>query len=76
LKATKKLSSMGSYYTIASMAEALGVSPHTLDGWCREHGVKLTKLGSASLVRLEDLDSYRARIANVRKLLEAEHAGA
>jgi excisionase family DNA binding protein len=68
-----KLDTLGGYYTIASMAEALGVSPRALDTFIHEHGVKVTKLGGTPLVRLTDLDQYRAKIGHVRRLLEGQH---
>ncbi len=69
---TKKLTALGNYFTIPAMAEALGVSPHTLDAWVREHKIPVTKLGATSLLRLEDLSAFKARIGLVRKLLECE----
>ncbi len=67
---TKRL---GNYWTVAAMAEALGVAESTLMQFCRSHGVKLTKLGATSLVTLDALADagYRARIGLVRKLIEA-----
>jgi excisionase family DNA binding protein len=72
MKTANKLDTIGGYWTIAALAEALGVASRTLDGYIREHKVPITKMGGTPLVRLSDLDGYRARIGNVRKLLAGE----
>jgi hypothetical protein len=69
MNTTTKLDRINDYWTIAGLAEALGVSEHTLHDYITRKAVPITKLAGTPLVKLADMDSYRARIGNVRKLL-------
>jgi excisionase family DNA binding protein len=65
-----KLSRINDYYTIETLAELLGIAPATLYSYISRKGIKPDKIGTTPLVKLSDLGQFKARIDNVRKLLE------
>jgi excisionase family DNA binding protein len=70
--AATKLGRINDLWTIAALADALGVATGTIESYIWRKGIPVTLLGTTRLLRLSDLDGYKVKLGTARKLLEQD----
>jgi excisionase family DNA binding protein len=69
--AATKIDRVNDLWTIAALADALGVADGTIESYLWRKRIPVTLLGRTRLIKLSDMDGYKVPLGVARKLLES-----